>query len=76
MLSLLITAHISYFIFSAGQWRPVQWRSRTTPTQHPLMGEQVLDRVQRSRAEGCRDASVGPADAEPSGPREVNRGIY
>lgn len=57
--SLLITAYIfslgiSYFILSAaptGQCQSVQWHSHATPTQHPLMGEQVLDRVQWSRAE-------------------------
>lgn len=30
---------------------PAWWRSRATLTQRPLMGEQVLDRVQWSRAE-------------------------
>lgn len=57
--SLLITAYIlslgiSYFILSTastGQCQSVQWHSHATATQHPLMGEQVLDRVQWSRAE-------------------------
>lgn len=58
--SLLITAYFfcrwesSYFILCAaptGQCQSVQWHSRATPTQHPLMGEQVLDRVQWSRAD-------------------------
>ena len=57
--SLLITVYIlslgiSYFILCAaptGQCQSVQWHSHGTPTQHPLMGEQVLDRVQWSRAE-------------------------
>lgn len=56
--SLLITAYIlsqgfSYFILSTtptGQCQSVQWHNHATPTQHPLMGEQVLDRVQWSRA--------------------------
>lgn len=57
-----------------GQCQSVQWHSHATPTQPPLMGEQVLDRVQRSGADPAAaiHQAKRPAAAPPSGLREEN----